>query len=173
MNRDDKRTRRWEREISHDSRAVETSWKPIFDEHVAARQTAGLKDLFLLRNTDNPNEVVIFFESEDHAKAREFSESEDPREAMERAGVIDRPEIFFLDGEKLEMGDIETRTTWLVFLLTPEPHSDRQGLSPCYRKRPRCGTKLLFYFTLARALFYYTLLVNSMANPASEFFSPL
>ncbi len=77
-----------------------TTWKPVFDEHVTARQAAGLKDLFLLRNTDNPNEVVILFESEDHAKARGFAESKDLREAMKRAGVIDLPNIFFLDREK-------------------------------------------------------------------------
>ncbi len=77
-----------------------TAWKSVYEEHLTARQRAGLKDLFLLRSAANPNEVIILFESEDHAKAREFAESEDLRQAMERAGVADQPEIYFLDREQ-------------------------------------------------------------------------
>jgi hypothetical protein len=38
-----------------------------------ARQKAGLKELHLLRNADDPNEVILLFEADDLQKAREFA----------------------------------------------------------------------------------------------------
>ena len=61
-----------------------------------ARQAAGAKELHLLRNIDDPNEAVILFEVEDLQKAREFSASDDLRERMQEARVIDKPDIYFL-----------------------------------------------------------------------------
>jgi quinol monooxygenase YgiN len=53
------------------------------------------EDLF--RNADNPDEIVIFFEWDKIEKARKFAQSEDLKKAMERAGVIDKPDIYFLE----------------------------------------------------------------------------
>jgi hypothetical protein len=52
--------------------------------------------MHLLRNIDDPNEVIILFELEDLQKAREFSASSDLRERMQEAGVVDKPDIYFL-----------------------------------------------------------------------------
>jgi hypothetical protein len=41
--------------------------------------------------------VVIFFEWEDLGKAHQFAESEDLRQTMERADVVGKPELYFLD----------------------------------------------------------------------------
>ena len=73
-----------------------SKWKPVYDAHLPARQKAGMKEKYLLRNIDAPNEVVIFFELEDVQKAREFSNSSDLREAMQKAGVADKPDIYLL-----------------------------------------------------------------------------
>jgi hypothetical protein len=51
----------------------------------------------LLRNTDNPTEVVLLFEAKDIQKAKEFASSAGLREAMQNAGVVDKPDIYFLD----------------------------------------------------------------------------
>ena len=72
-------------------------WKTIFDEHGATRGAAGCKGGQLLRNADDPNELVILFEWDDLDKARQFGQSDDLRETMERAGVADRPDVYFLD----------------------------------------------------------------------------
>lgn len=74
-----------------------TKWKPVFDEHGATRKAIGSKGGYLFRNTDDPNEVVMFIEVDDLEKARQFVQSEDLREAMERSGVADQPDIYFLD----------------------------------------------------------------------------
>ena len=72
-------------------------WKPVFDEHAAARKAGGSRGGRLFRSADNPNEIVIMFEWESLEKARKFVQSEDLRKAMEQAGVIDKPDIYFLD----------------------------------------------------------------------------
>jgi len=51
----------------------------------------------LLRNTDDPNEVILLFEAADLQKAKEFAASSDLRERMQQAGVIDKPGIYFLE----------------------------------------------------------------------------
>jgi hypothetical protein len=72
-------------------------WKPVYDSHLPSRQRAGLRELHLFRNIDTPHEIIILFEASDLAKAHQFVASSDLREAMNRAGVTDKPEICFLD----------------------------------------------------------------------------
>jgi hypothetical protein len=73
------------------------AWKPVFEDHSATRKAAGSKGGYLLRNHDDPNEVVVLLEVEDLGKARQFAQSADLKEAMQRAGVVDRPDTYFLD----------------------------------------------------------------------------
>jgi uncharacterized protein YeaO (DUF488 family) len=71
-------------------------WKPAYDAHLSARQKAGLKEEHLLRNADDPNEVVLLFSVEDVEKAKAFAASDDLRQAMEKSGVSDKPDVYFL-----------------------------------------------------------------------------
>jgi hypothetical protein len=71
-------------------------WRPFFDGDIPAQKKAGLKVLYVLREDKDPNNLFILFEAEDLAKAREFTESPDLRKTMEKAGVIDMPDIHFL-----------------------------------------------------------------------------
>ncbi len=72
-------------------------WKPVFDEHAATRRASGSQGGHLFRSADDPNELVILFEWNDLEAARQFVQTEDLREAMEKAGVADQPDMFFLD----------------------------------------------------------------------------
>ncbi len=79
-------------------------WKPLYDENAGARKANGSKGAHLFRNADNPDEIVILFEWDDLEKARQFSQSADLREAMQKAGVIGMPDLYFLDEvEQTEM----------------------------------------------------------------------
>ena len=73
------------------------TWKSVFDEHGDARKAAGSKGGYLLRSADDPNELVIMLEWDDLGKARQFVESAELRQAMERAGVAGPPDIHFLE----------------------------------------------------------------------------
>ncbi len=72
-------------------------WKPAYDAHASARSAAGLKEERLLRSIDNPNEVVLLFSAQDLNKAKQFAASDDLRQRMQQAGVIDKPDIYFLN----------------------------------------------------------------------------
>ncbi len=72
-------------------------WKTIFDEHSTTRKASGSKGARLFRNAENPNETVIIFEWDSLEKARKFARSEDLKKTMQRAGVIDKPDVYFLE----------------------------------------------------------------------------
>ena len=72
-------------------------WKSAYDAHADARKAAGLKELHVLHSIDNPNEVVALFAVDDLKKAQAFAASADLREAMQKSGVIDKPDIWFLN----------------------------------------------------------------------------
>ena len=71
-------------------------WKPVYDAHSSARQKAGLKEEYLFRNAEDPNEVLLLFSMEDLDKAKAFAASDDLREAMKKSGVSDKPDVYFL-----------------------------------------------------------------------------
>jgi hypothetical protein len=58
---------------------------------------AGLKEEHLLRNLDKPNEVFLLFEVKDVEKAKEFGASANLRDAMQDAGVVDKPDLYLLE----------------------------------------------------------------------------
>ena len=72
-------------------------WKDAYDAHFLARATAGLKEEHLLHNVDDHNEVVVLFSTQDLNLAKEFAASSDLRDAMQKAGVIDKPDVYFLN----------------------------------------------------------------------------
>ena len=72
-------------------------WKPVFDEHEATRRANGGGGYQLLRSADDPNELLILFQWDDLGKARQFVQSDELREAMQRAGVAGPPDIGFLE----------------------------------------------------------------------------
>lgn len=72
-------------------------WKQVFDEHAAFRDTRGSKGGRLFKNIDNPDETIIIFKWDTIENARKFAGSEDLEKAMKKAGVIEKPDIYFLD----------------------------------------------------------------------------
>jgi hypothetical protein len=74
-----------------------TAWKSGYDAHAPKRNEAGLTEKYLLRSVEDANEVVMLFEAQDVARAKAFAESADLRETMQKVGVIDKPDIYFLN----------------------------------------------------------------------------
>lgn len=73
------------------------SWKTGYDAHQPKRTEAGLTEKYVLRGADDANEVVMFFEAQDLNRAKAFMASADLREKMQEVGVIDKPDIYFLN----------------------------------------------------------------------------
>ena len=73
-------------------------WKPVFDhDHGATRERSGSKGGWILRNAFDPNELVILLEWDSSENARLFVNADATREAMQRAGVADEPDVYFLE----------------------------------------------------------------------------
>jgi uncharacterized protein YeaO (DUF488 family) len=75
-----------------------SEWKRGYDAHLPKRTEAGLAEKHLLRGTNDPNEVVILLEAKDHNRAKAFVESTDLRETMQKLGVVDKPDVYYLNG---------------------------------------------------------------------------
>jgi heme-degrading monooxygenase HmoA len=73
------------------------AWKPVFDKHSHAREDAGSKGGYVFRDTADPQNILILLEWDDLQKAREFVESNNLHETMEQAGVVEKPEVVFLE----------------------------------------------------------------------------
>ena len=82
--------------IRHKVRNFDT-WKTGYDAHQPKRKEAGLTEKYLLRSADDANEVVMFFEAADLDRAKAFAASAELREKMQEVGVIDKPDIYFLN----------------------------------------------------------------------------
>jgi hypothetical protein len=74
------------------------SWKTGFDAHKSKRAEAGLTHEQVLRSADDANEVVILCKAQDLNRAKAFMNAPGLREAMQAAGVADKPDIYFLNG---------------------------------------------------------------------------
>jgi len=72
-------------------------WKAAFDANAPAREAGGGTGTnYILRNVDNPNELVVILEWGDLDRARQFAQSPELREAMQNAGVTGPPEVSYL-----------------------------------------------------------------------------
>ncbi len=73
-----------------------SKWKTFFDKHESIRRKSGFGNYQLYQTTDNPNEVLILFENKDAINAKTFIVSDDLRDEMKNAGVVESPDFFTL-----------------------------------------------------------------------------
>lgn len=72
-------------------------WKPFFDENVPNRPQYGFKEGIIFRNIEEPNELYLLLEWEDLDQAQQFFNLEELRKVMGQAGVVDEPDIYYLE----------------------------------------------------------------------------
>jgi len=75
-------------------------WKKVFDEHDSFRKDGGELSYQLYRKEGEADTVYLLFTWESRERAEKFLQSESLREAMAKAGVIEKPDIALL--EKVE-----------------------------------------------------------------------
>jgi hypothetical protein len=71
-------------------------WKSGYNAHLPIRVEGVLTEKHLPQGADNPNGVILLFEAWDINRAKAFAESADLMETMQRVGVVDKPDIYFL-----------------------------------------------------------------------------
>jgi hypothetical protein len=71
-------------------------WRPIFDRHADMQKRAGLLNPRVYHSADsNKSENCRRYRG--YKKAKDFAASADLKEAMEKAGVLGNPTIYFLE----------------------------------------------------------------------------
>ncbi|UCE65298.1 MAG: hypothetical protein JSU85_10530 [Candidatus Zixiibacteriota bacterium] len=89
--------------IKHKVRDYDT-WKTVFDDFRETRKKGGEKSYRICHTENDPNELDVIFEWDNADNARTFFKSPELKSAMEKAGVIENPEIHFLT--ELERGTL-------------------------------------------------------------------
>jgi quinol monooxygenase YgiN len=72
------------------------SWKTVFDDFRETRKKGGEKSYRICHTENDPNELDVIFEWDNVENARSFVNSPELKNAMEKAGVVEDPEISFL-----------------------------------------------------------------------------
>lgn len=74
-------------------------WKEAFDIQFSARQAGGAThDLLVLRNVNDPHEIVLLLGWRNLAQAQTFIRSVSWRVGLQEMGVVDLTEVLFLQG---------------------------------------------------------------------------
>ncbi len=81
-----------------------STWKNVFDGFRDTRRSGGEKSYRILHPENEPNNLLAIFEWDNLDNARKFTNSPELKEAMGKAGVVEQPEIYFLQeyaGDKI------------------------------------------------------------------------
>ncbi len=75
-----------------------SKWREIYDQHAPARQAGGAtEEAYILRNTENPKEVILLLGWNNAVQARAFTQSTSLKQAMQDGGVVGSPDIRILE----------------------------------------------------------------------------
>ena len=75
------------------------AWYAVFREHADAQAESGLRIRRVMRDAEDPDRVVMWFEVDDPDRARAFMATPAAAEAGERSGVVGPAEVWFLSVE--------------------------------------------------------------------------
>ncbi len=73
------------------------AWKKVFDDFVDTRRESGETSWRIWHTDDDPNNLVLLFGYRSIESAKAFMARPDLKEAMEKAGVAEPPEVYYLD----------------------------------------------------------------------------
>lgn len=73
------------------------AWKAAFDSFVDMRRAAGEKSYQVLSVAGEPNNIVVLCEWDSVERARAFAQSPELRDTMQKIGVTEPPDIYYLE----------------------------------------------------------------------------
>jgi heme-degrading monooxygenase HmoA len=73
------------------------AWKRVFDGESAIYRANGSSGSRVFRSKSDPSEIWLLMVWDDLDRARLYTRSDDLLDLMERAGVIDRPDYWYLE----------------------------------------------------------------------------
>jgi heme-degrading monooxygenase HmoA len=73
------------------------AWKKVFDGFIDTRKAGGEKTFQILHTDNDSNNLVAYFEWDSLENAKKFASSPELKDTMGKAGVVEQPEIYFLE----------------------------------------------------------------------------
>lgn len=73
------------------------TWRAAYDEFDDFRRESGIVGHAVNQEVGKPNQVIVYHQSNDMGSLRNFIDSTELKEAMERAGVAGEPDIHFVE----------------------------------------------------------------------------
>ncbi|MEJ2050320.1 MAG: cyclase [Calditrichota bacterium] len=73
-----------------------SNWKTVFDNFIDTRKSGGEKSWKIWHPDDDPNNLWMLFEWDNINNAHSFFDRTDLKDTMNKAGVIEQPDIFYL-----------------------------------------------------------------------------
>ena len=74
-----------------------SAWRKVFDGVSDIRKAGGEKSYQILHTDNDNNSLVAIFEWDSLENAKKYTSSPELKEAMGKAGVVEQPEIYFLE----------------------------------------------------------------------------
>ena len=90
------------------------SWKAAYLAHDSIRQAYGISHLSLGVGADDPTMVLVINKIEDLAKAKEFTELPELKEAMDKAGVTGMPTFMYIDVVRNDSSQTEIKDRMMI-----------------------------------------------------------
>jgi heme-degrading monooxygenase HmoA len=72
-------------------------WKKVYDSNVGLRTSNGEISNQVYRDAKDPNKLTVMFKWNSLANAQKFAQSPELKAAMEKAGVVGAPTMYFLN----------------------------------------------------------------------------
>jgi quinol monooxygenase YgiN len=73
------------------------AWRKMFDSAAEMRKSNGELSAQVYRDASDPNKITVMNKWDSLANAQKFTGSPELRAAMEQAGVVGAPTVYFLD----------------------------------------------------------------------------
>jgi len=70
-------------------------WRRVYDSTESMRKNAGVTAHAVYQADDDPNDITVTHEFRSAEQARGFAQGAELQEAMGRAGVVDKPAVWF------------------------------------------------------------------------------
>jgi quinol monooxygenase YgiN len=73
------------------------AWKKVFDSSAGLRSSSGEMSVQIFRDASDPNKLTVINKWDSLANAQKFAHSPELKAAMEKAGVLGAPSVYFLN----------------------------------------------------------------------------
>ncbi len=80
------------------------TWKKGFDNALSIRKAGGEKSFQIFQVDNDKNNILLLFEWDNLTNAHKYFDSPELQKAMQQAGVLEKPDVYFL--EEVDQGTL-------------------------------------------------------------------